>query len=109
MPYSLCCVFPHVDPTLTVDNLTAVLRLVEGNMQHAFGDGGKLLSLSNLWQQRVECILKLEQRAAAAAMCYISSHCTNPTWKDVTQRLRINGEVKAAMAAKTYLNLTQPH
>ena len=50
-----------------------------------------------------ECILNLEQRAAATAMCYISSSHDEPTWKNVAQRLHLAGEKKAAMAAKAYL------
>ena len=50
-----------------------------------------------------ECILNLEQRAAAASMCYISSHRDDPTWKYVAQGLHVAGEEKAAMATKAYL------
>ena len=50
-------------------------------------------------------IMKLEQRAGAAAMCYISSHRDDPTWKDVAQRLHAASEKKAAMAAKAYLTI----
>ena len=88
--------FPHVDPTLTEDNLTAVLRLVEGSMKSAVGWWGLLARID-------ECILNLEQRAAAASMCYISSHRGDPTWKHVAQKLYVAGEKKAAVAAKAYL------
>ena len=91
--------FPHVDPTLTVDNLTAVLRLVEGSMKNALPG----VEWSFLLKRVDKCILNLEQRAAAASMCYISSHYDDPTWKYVARRLHVAGEEKAAMATKAYL------
>ena len=67
--------FPHVDPTLTVDNLTAVLRLVKGSMKNVLPGP----QWRRLMERVDKCILNLEQRAAAAAMCYISSHNVDPT------------------------------
>ena len=65
----------HVDHTLTVDNLTAVLRLVEGSMKNVLPDS----QFRPLLERIDEWILNLEQRAAAASMCYISSHRHDPT------------------------------
>lgn len=104
---------PHVDPTMTVDNLAAVLRLVEGSFKDVWQHMERISkaifseynSPSPTLMERVDaCLSNTELRATAAAMCHISSYLVHTTWNEISHALHVAGEVKAAnKAATTYL------
>ena len=69
---------------MTVENLTTVLMsakksplIIIFNMEGGYGP------LSSLMKRIESCIPSKEQQVKATAMCYISSHQEQPTWKEI--------------------------
>ena len=62
---------------MTVENLTTVLMSAEESPLHIISDVYRPM-------RRIEsCIPSEEQQVKAAAMCYISSHLGQLTWKEI--------------------------
>ena len=71
---------------MTVENLMTVLMSAKespldiiSNME----DSDDYRPFSSLMERIESCIPSVEQQMKAAAMCYISSHPDQPTWKDI--------------------------
>ena len=71
---------------MTVENLTTVLMSAKespldiiSNVDDSSGD----FPFSGLMERIESCIPSVEQQVKAAAMCYISGHPKQPTWKEI--------------------------
>ena len=81
---------------MTVENLTTVLMSAEESPLDIISNvedsdwGGPFYDL----MKRIEsCIPSVEQQVKAAAMCYISSHPDQPTWKAIATAALYGEEV----------------
>ena len=71
---------------MTVENLTTVLMSAKESPLHIISrveDSDDCRPFSSLMERIESCIPSVEQQMKAAAMCYISSHPDQPTWKDI--------------------------
>ena len=71
---------------MTVENLTTVLMSAKESPLHIISnvkDSDSYTPFSGLIRHIDSYIPSLEQQVKAAAMCYISSHPDQPTWKDI--------------------------
>ena len=71
---------------MTVENLTTVLMSSKESPLHIMyfmEDSDDYKPFFNLMERIESCIPSVEQQVKAAAMCYISSHPDQPTWKDI--------------------------
>jgi len=92
------CVSPS-DPTLTVDNVSEVMREV-GNRERVWG-----LVLGVPWYKRTELMQQSStdgEKARAVSQYWINSS-PDATWKKLTWSLYFNREERAAEMAKQYL------
>ena len=90
------CVSPS-DPTLTLENVTEVMREVVG---------GRMLMcnlldvpLSKLLQQQSST---KEEKTHAGSLYYVNC-VPHPSWSDLARALYMRGEERAAVMAKQYL------
>ena len=92
---------------MTVENLTTVLMSAKestldiiSNME----DFDEYRPFSSLMERIKSCIPSVEQQMKAAAMCYISSHLDQPTWKDIATEAFYGdvGNVDVAIKACDY-------
>ena len=70
---------------MTVENLTTVLMSAKKSPLDIISnveDSGDYRPFSEV-MERISCIPSVEQQVKAAAMCYISSHPDQPTWKAI--------------------------
>ena len=81
---------------MTVENLTTVLMSAEESpldiMCWVKGSDSSLPFFS-LIERIKSCIPSMEQQVKAAAMCYISSHQDQPTWKEIATSALYGEEV----------------
>ena len=72
---------------MTVENLTTVLMSAEESPLDIILDSvtcsDVLTPFHDLMKRIESCIPSVEQQMKAAAMCYISSHPDQPTWKEI--------------------------
>ena len=71
---------------MTVENLTTVLMSAEEsplNIIYNVKDSNNDQPFYYLMERIESCIPSEEQQVKVAAMCYISSHQEQPTWKEI--------------------------
>ena len=92
------CVSPS-DPTLTVDNVSEVMREVVGCSKWVWVSlGVPKFKLAELQQQS-----STEEEETRAVSQYWINSSPDATWKVLTWLLYFNGEERAAVMAKQYL------
>ena len=89
---------------MTVENLTTVLMSAKESpldIIYYIVDSYDNAPLYTLMNHIKSCIPSVEQQVKAAAMCYISSHPDQPTWKAIATSA-LYGEVDVAIKACDY-------
>ena len=89
---------------MTVENLTTVLMSAEESPLRIISRVGSILYrlFSSLIGRIESCIPSVEQQVKVAAMCYISSHREQPTWKEIATAALYGEEEDVAIKACDY-------
>ena len=90
---------------MTVENLTTVLMSAEESPLDIISnvaDSDWDRPFSSLMKRIRSRIPSVEQQVKAAAMCFISSHSDQPTWKEISAAGVDNFEVEVAIKACDY-------
>ena len=78
---------------MTVENLTTVLMSAKESTLDIISNVKDSDSYFSLMEHIKSCISSVEQQVKAAAMCYISSHPDQPTWKAIATSALYGEEV----------------
>ena len=87
--------YSPVDPSITVNNVTEVLNMIEG-------DKSKLTCALGIPKSQLEEILTDAERILASAKYYVNYH-PEASWKLLTGELYYKKEFSAAMKSKSYM------
>ena len=89
---------------MTVENLTTVLMSAKKSPLDIISnveDSDHYKPFSEV-MERISCIPSVEQQVKAVAMCYISSHPDQPTWKAIATSAFYGKEEDVAIEACDY-------